>query len=188
MNTTPTESSRPAAALVAVRQLVEAMELDDVPIERCLMLAQRVARLLRDGVAQNWLDLEQRGYPEVIPAGELGYCGKYAFRFGADNKTVVRASLPQLEAMKRATEMVLAKTQVPAISGVAENFLAAGATKEIIKAVNFTITNAEKEAIFAAAAYARLRAALHRWAADTLIALELGNAAEGIFVTRSRAA
>lgn len=181
VNSTPTPASRAAAALATAKQLVNAMELEDAPIDRCLMLAQRLARLMRDADAQRWLDYEQRGYPETLPPNHLGSCGKYAFRFSGKGKIVARASLPALEATKRANELVLEKTNPPSVTGVAENFTVAGATKTVITAINATVMQARDNAVNANASYSRLRAMLHRWAADTLISLELGSAAEGIF-------
>jgi len=156
------------------------MELEDAAVERCLMLAQRLARLMRDTDAQRWLDYEQRGYPETLPAGHLGSCARYAYRFNGAN-VVTRASLPTLEAQKLANEIVLSKTQAPAVTGVAENYLVAGATKDVMTAINAGVREARDAFVNATNTYSQLRATLHRWASDTLIALELGTAAEGIF-------
>src|SRR5450755_2387278 len=125
MNSAPPAVSRVASALDTAKALINAMELDAAPIERCLMLAQRLARLMRDEDSQRWLDYEQRGYPEELPPGHLGKCGKYAYRFEG-GKVVTRAALPQLEATKQAYEVVLMKLSPPAVTGVAENFTVAG--------------------------------------------------------------
>lgn len=44
------------------------MEMEDLAVERYLMLAKRLARLMRDADAQAWLDLEMRGYPDGMPS------------------------------------------------------------------------------------------------------------------------
>jgi hypothetical protein len=180
MANSPSKTSRTASALEAARALVNAMEVEEAPIERCLMLAQRVARLLRDEDAQRWLDLEQRGYPKTLPKYHLGRCSPYALRFYADG-TMFQTSLPQLEAMKRANEVVLQKVQAPTITGTAENFTVASATKQVIAAIHTQVVATRNAYVSASETYARLRGGLHRWAADTLISLELGDAAEGIF-------
>ena len=144
------------------------------------MLAQRLARLMRDEDSQRWLDLEQRGYPEELPAGHLGKCSQYAYRF-AGAKVVTTGSLPFLETAKQAAEAVLHKTSPPAVSGMAADFVGAGATKIVIDSINASIKLARDTFVLASTNYSRQRAMLHRWATDMLISLELGDAAESIF-------
>lgn len=157
------------------------MELDDAPIERCLMLAQRLARLMRDEDSQRWLDLEQRGYPAELPSGHLGKCGQYAYRFSDGNKVVNSSSLPFLETAKQAAEAVLQKTSPPTVTGMAKDFVGAGATKAVLDSIDASIKLARDTFVLASTNYSRQRAMLHRWATDMLISLELGDAAEGIF-------
>jgi hypothetical protein len=156
------------------------MELDGAPIERCLMLAQRLARLMRDEDSQRWLDLEQRGYPDELPPGHLGNCSRYAYRFN-DGKVVTPGSLPYLETAKRAAEAVLEKTNPPTVTGMAKDFIGAGATKAVLDSINESIKLARDTFVLASTNYSRQRAMLHRWATDMLISLELGDVAEGIF-------
>lgn len=156
------------------------MELDDAAIEPCLMLAQRLARLMRDEDSQRWLDLEQRGYPAELPPGHLGNCAKYAYRF-KDSKVVTTGSLPFLETAKRAAEAVLEKTSPPTVTGMAKDFVGAGATRAVLESINDSIKLARDTFVVASENYSRQRAMLHRWATDMLISLELGDAAEGIF-------
>jgi hypothetical protein len=157
------------------------LEVEEAPIERCLMLAQRLARLTRDEDAQTWLGFEQCGYPPKVKADDLGACAKYAYRFDAKNVLAYTTSLPHLEANKRAAEVLLNKTQPPSITGTAENFTVARATKEVMGAAAQLLAAARDGFVTVSSSYATLRAGLHRWVADTLIALELGNIVEPIF-------
>jgi hypothetical protein len=172
--------SRKDAALSTVRALINAMEVDEAPIERCLMLAQRVARLMRDTDAQTWLDLEQRGYPADLRPGRLGSCGKYAYRF-SNGVVVVTSSLPEIEAEVQGALTVLNKLQTPAVNGTAENYIVAGATQQVMKVAAENLLTVKGYYVSAKTRFASMRGMLHRWAADTLIALELGNAVETIF-------
>jgi hypothetical protein len=67
MGNTP-RNNRRAHALTAAREFVDALESNTLPIEQCLMKAQRLARLLRNEHAQTWLDLETRGYLDRLLA------------------------------------------------------------------------------------------------------------------------
>lgn len=60
MNTTT--KSRLNEARIVATDLLQKMETSDLPIERNLLQAKRLARLLRDTDAQTWLDLEISGY------------------------------------------------------------------------------------------------------------------------------
>jgi hypothetical protein len=155
------------------------MEVEDAPVERCLMLAQRVARLMRDQDAQTWLDYEQRGYPASVD--NLGSCSEYAYRFGEGNTVVLRTSLPQLEAQKHAAKAVLDKVQAPTVTAPVENYLEAGATQQVMTSMTKVLAAARDAYVNSSNTYSTMRGCLHRWATDTLIALELGSAAEEIF-------
>jgi hypothetical protein len=153
-----------------------------VPIERCLMKAQRLARLLRDTDAQAWLDYETRGYPpEIDLRAELGYCAAYAFRWIASGNTIITTSLPEYEANVTATRAVLDKFQAPAITTPATNFLESSATKDVLQAITTQIIGARNAYSTAVSVFARMKSHLYRYAADTLVSLEFGDAAEGIF-------
>lgn len=183
---TMVDSRSPGTRLEQARQaataLVNAMELEDAPIDRCLMLAQRTARLMRDEDAQRWLDLETRGYTSTFQASTIGYCGKYVYRFDKNGQISFLNSLPDLETRKKSAEVILNKIQIPAL-GVAENFTVANATKELMKTAVQHLDAARQGFAASSTAYTTMRSALHQWATDTLIALELGEAAEDIFQT-----
>src|SRR4051812_23078942 len=106
----PSDPEKPGGRLQQARQaaqrLVDLLETGVAPIEQALMIAQRLARLLRDVEAQRWLDYEMSGYPdkasEVAP---LGHCAKYALRFFKDG-AVYDLSLPALETLASSAEQV----------------------------------------------------------------------------------
>lgn len=175
--------NRRTQALAVARELVDVLERESEPIERCLMRAQRLARLLRDAYAQTWLDYETRGYPEGISlSNELGPCAKYAYRVRA-NKEIYRDSLPKLEANVKAAEIILGKAQVPTINATADDYVASGATQLIIKHLAAQVKTHQSTYTAAVTQLARMRSHLYRYAVDTLVSLEFGDVAEDIFQT-----
>ncbi|HEU4411744.1 MAG TPA: hypothetical protein VFS43_41255 [Polyangiaceae bacterium] len=180
MSSTKSSNSRVETALTAARALVNALEVEDVPIEKCLMMAARLARLLRDSDAQTWIDLELRGYPPQTKPSQLGTCAKYANRW-FPNGDVFTPSLPSLEATKIASAAYIEKLQGPTVNVPTENYLAAGATEQVLKSIQKNLANARDALARTSGSFAAAKASLHRYAADTLIALELGSEAEGIF-------
>lgn len=182
-----TRGSRRAEARSAARELVEALE-DNAPIDRCLMKAQRLARLLRDSDAQLWLDHEMRGYPADFSLTRLGTSQKYAWRWLSTTQTILTTSLPDLEAQVRAAELVLSKMQAPNVTTTAANYLESSATTAVINAVMKGIIAARNRFSNAAAQFSRSRSHLYRYAADTLVSLEFGEVAEDIFQAARNAA
>lgn len=182
-----TRGSRRAEARLTARQLVEALE-DNAPIDRCLMKAQRLARMLRDSDAQLWLDHEMRGYPADFVLAKLGTSQKYAWRWLGATKTVLTTSLPDMEAQVRAAEMVLSKMQAPNVTTTAANYIESGATTAVITAISNGITSARDRYSNAVAQFSRSRSHLYRYAADTLVSLEFGEVAEDIFQAARNAA
>jgi len=81
-----TTQSRLAEARAVATELLQNMETEELPIERYLLQAKRLARLLRDSDAQLWLDLETRGYPDKFDISSLGDCLKYAKAAGRITK------------------------------------------------------------------------------------------------------
>lgn len=174
--------SRLAQAREAARRLVDMLETEDVPIEKCLMLGQRLARLLRDEDASRWLALELRGYPSDTNLNDLGTCAKYALRRLEDGKTY-QPSLPAIEAEAKAAEMVLNKLQSPAVNEPVANFTESRATQSVINSMNASVLAQKTIVVFWKSNFARQKSMLHQYASDTLIALELGDVAEDIFET-----
>lgn len=174
------KGSRRNEALIAARELVEALETD-APIDKCLMKAQRLARMLRDTDAQNWLEYEIRGYPSGFDLHLLGTSQKYAWRWLSATNSLLTTSLPEMEATVNATEIVLNKLQAPSITTTAENYVVSGATMKIIDDVVQKISFARNAFTNAVAQFSRMRSHLYRYAADTLVSLEFGDVAEDIF-------
>jgi hypothetical protein len=173
---------RRAQAKAVARELVDVLENETVAIDRCLMKAQRLARILRDSYAQTWLDHETRGYPADIQlAKALGPCAKYAFRWVASTNSVITVSLPALEAQMKAAEVLLSRLQGPTVTTTAANYLESGATTAVINAVQAQMTKARDAYSSAAAEFSRMKSHLYRYAADTLVSLEFGDVAEDIF-------
>jgi hypothetical protein len=173
------KGSRRAEARNVARELVEALE-SDATIDKCLMKAQRLARMLRDTDAQLWLDYETRGYPADFALSRLGTAKKYAWRWLPAQK-ILTASLPELEAKARAAEAVLNKIQATHITQTAANYLESRATTEVIGAVMKQIGAARDGYTAAVVQFSRMRSHLYRYAADTLVSLEFGDIAEDIF-------
>jgi hypothetical protein len=173
-------ANRRAEARIAARELVEALE-DNVAIDKCLMKAQRLARLLRDSDAQLWLDHEMRGYPPDFALKSLGTSQKYAWRWLADTKSVLTTSLPDMEARMRSAELVLSKMQAPTITTPTANYLESGSTTAVINTLTAQIAASREAYSNAAAQFSRMRSHVYRYAADTLVSLEFGEIAEDIF-------
>jgi hypothetical protein len=163
------------------RDLLRALEDDDASANQVLMKAQKLARLMRDEDAQEWLKFEMYGYPAKSDEVELGRCVEYAWRFnGAD--VAIRQSLPKLEAEFKAAEALLQKMQQwSAPNSPIENYLAAAATQKVLTSVA-AANNAMRQGYVATAdRYQRVRGSIHRYAVDALIAIELGDAVESTF-------
>lgn len=174
--------SRLNMARQTARELVDQLEGGSAPISDSLLKAKRLARLLRDSDAQTWLDYELCGYPARVDPTKLGGCLKYlqqANRLFPDGKTFA-PSLPALEATILAEQTALAAVKVPS-PGVVKNYLEAGATKEIIDKLNTQLAFAKIGYQNAVSNFNAVKAALHRYAVDAHLALELGDVAEGIF-------
>ena len=92
-----TKAGRLPLARQAVRELLDLLENEAVPVERPLMKAQRLARLMRDEDAQRWLALELGGYPSTFRPAQLGTCQEYCWRHLPDGGYYLK-SLPEVEA------------------------------------------------------------------------------------------
>src|SRR5580698_2615564 len=144
------------------------------------MLAQRLARLVRDEDAQKWLQLELHGYAPGTSSDELGTCARYALRWFPDGK-VYTESLPEIEARALGQQLVLERMPTATIGAPVENFIQSGATKDVMNSSTAGIVAARNALVVSKGALARMKAALHRYASDTLIALEFGDIAEDLF-------
>ncbi len=165
--------------------LLNDLETVTVKTEGILMKAKRLARLMRDGDAQRWLEYEMSGYPkEHFNPASLGTCEKYAKQSGridAEGKYYI-PSLPQLEAItegdKARSNALNQPTDQPLI---VENFTVKRATEEFLAnraSQQFTARKTYNESY---ALIVALRAAIHAYATDTYLAIEFGDVAQDIF-------
>ena len=177
----------PTTRLSAARQL--AMDLlDDIEtkgggISSIIMKTQRLARLLRDQDAQQWLELELKGYPVDFKVSSLGACRKYPESSGRLLGTSIycRDSLPDLEAKVAAAEQALKSSFLPSINNPINNFTAAGATEKIMKTGFQMLADCQKIYTDACRRFQSFKSGIHNYATETFIAIELGDAAEDIF-------
>jgi hypothetical protein len=175
-----TKAGRLPLARQAVRELLDLLENEAVPVERPLMKAQRLARLMRDEDAQRWLALELGGYPSTFRPAQLGTCQEYCWRHLPDGGYYLK-SLPEVEAEVKAGGDVLARFQPPAVGGIAANYLESGATNAVIARVAAYIKAYKSDFVSANRVFSALKAEIHRFAADVSLALELGDVAEEMF-------
>lgn len=181
--------SRLEMARQTAAELLEQLETGSTPISESLMRAKRLARLLRDEDAQQWLDLETKGYPGDFDFGRLGSCQRYAVEGGrltADSKYYPQ-SLPVIEAEFRAAEAALssAGATTPHPPKV-DNYIEAGATIKVLQTAQTYAASQRASYAIRSGLYASMRAALHSYATDASLALELGDAAEEIFEAARR--
>lgn len=172
--------SRIDEARQAARDLVAALEDHATPIAQVLMKGQKLARLLRDADAQMWLEYESTGYPQTAQGVVLGHCGKYALRFFKDG-TMYMPSLPELEARMKAAEAQLSRLQPASMSSPIKDYLVAGATQQVLASVSTQNARLSEAFVAASTAYQKMRGSIYTYAVDTLIAVELGDAAESVF-------
>lgn len=171
------------------RKISEAL-LDDLEssaskIDAILMRAKRLARLMRDSDAQVWLDLETKGYPDEFGFSELGSCIKYATsggRIDLKNSKYYPQSLPTIEANAESDEALLNSLRTAkAPTTKVKDFLEKNAT-EALMATQLKLQNQQKKNYASSKAlYSSMKAAIHNYATDTYLAVELGDVAEDIF-------
>lgn len=165
--------------------LLDDLENSKLSIDPILMKAKRLARLMRDSDAQIWLDLETRGYPENFVFSELGSCQKYAVSGGRiDFKTSKYwpQGLPELEANTESEEAVIASLRnSKALTTKATNFIEKSATEQLMVTQLRIQTNQKKKYASTKALYSSMKSAIHNYATDTYLAVELGDVAQDIF-------
>ncbi len=175
--------SRLSEARAVANDLLQKIETTNLPIERHLFQAKRLARLIRDTDAQIWLDLEIAGYKNGFNVKSLGNCLRYAEASGrvtSDGKYYL-TSLPRLEADCAADNQRVDGATPKAPTGTAENYVVAAATTKMISD-QFAALNAIKEVYLKhVELLSSLKAAVHSYVTDTLISIEFGDVAESIF-------
>lgn len=174
--------SRVDEARSTVRELLNEMESQDLALERYLMKAKKLARLLRDSDAQKWLDFELKGYTDNFLFSELGTCRRYAESGGrlADGK-YWKMSLTSLEARCRADEATLSSFNANQSLAVAENFVVARATAQLMT-TQANLLNGIKSAYQQnASRLSALKGSIHSYATECFLAIEFGDVAQDIF-------
>ncbi|RKF36178.1 hypothetical protein BCY88_36645 [Paraburkholderia fungorum] len=177
------KSALDAARATAI-QLLDAMETEDLPVERYLMLAKRLARLMRDNDGQTWLGLETTGYPSSFDISKLGDSALYATRVGRitpDGQQYYTASLPQLEGEYFAQKIRLESAAPKAATGSAQDFLVANATQRMFNNQSVAFNELKEAYVKTSALFTAFKGALHSYATDALISLQFGDVAESIF-------
>ncbi|MEE4375806.1 hypothetical protein V2J67_25945 [Pseudomonas alliivorans] len=163
--------------------LLDDLETSSVPVERILMRAKRLARLMRDTEAQLWLDYETKGYPKKFSFNILGSCKAYAVssgRLNLDTKTYVLSGIPQLEAKVYGAQVSLDGFSPSAAGGV-KDFLEKKATEELLSG-QLRLHRENKETYASCKAdFVAMLVGIHNYATDMYLALELGDAAQDIF-------
>lgn len=165
--------------------LLDDLENSKLPIDPILMKSKRLARLMRDTDAQTWLDLETKGYPEGFSLSELGSCLKYAESGGRIDTTTSKywvKSLPEIEANTESEEAQLAslRTSKSSASKVT-NFIEKNATEALMVTQLKVQENQKENYASTKALFSSLKSAIHNYATDTYLAVELGDVAEDIF-------
>jgi hypothetical protein len=174
--------SRIDEARSAVRELLNEIESQDFPVERYLMKAKRLARLLRDLDAQKWLDYELKGYPDKLSFSELGTCKRYAESGGrlTDGK-YWQLSLPSLEARCKADEATLSSFNVNQPLAVAENFVVARATAELMSKQTNLLNRKKSDYQQNVSLLSSLKGSIHSYATECYLAIEFSDIAQDIF-------
>lgn len=181
MNTA--QHSRMSEARSVATELLRQIETEDLPVERVLFQAKRLARLMRDGDAQTWLDLETRGYPDKFDTSILGSCLQYATaggRITSEGKYYL-PSLPRLEADCASERGRVENANVTKATGTAANYLVADATIKMLHDQIEAFAVLKKLYLDNVTLFYALKASIHNYVTDTLIALEFGDVAQSIF-------
>lgn len=179
--------SRLNEARILVAQLLNELEGSSATIEHILMKGLRLARLTKDGNAQAWLGFEMRGYQDGFKLSDIGYCKKYAFISGRlkkqenGNISYTFASLPEVEAQATSLQLRFDQTQFvqPALN--ARNYTEKSATEALINSQSQKLYELQKSLVATKSRLASLKSAIHSFATDVQIAVELGDAAQDIF-------
>ncbi|MDI3457722.1 hypothetical protein P7F69_12350 [Pseudomonas aeruginosa] len=182
-------SSRVDEARRVAIELLDNLEGSPSKIDTVLMKAKRLSRLMRDPDAQNWLDLETRGYPDNFVFSELGTCLKYAAAGGGGGGRVdlkeskyYKGSLPAIEAESDSDEALLNSLRVArAPTESVKDFIEKNAT-EALMATQLKLQIQQRERYSKnKSLFSSLKSAIHNYATDAYLAVELGDVAEGVF-------
>ncbi len=176
-NTRTGEASAVAAALL------DDLETSSQSVDKILMRAKRLARLMRDSDAQLWLDYETKGYPENFNFSCLGSCESYAISSGRLDPVegkYHKQSLSKIEADVYGAQISLDRFSPTAV-GAVKDHTEKRATSALL-GHQFKIQEEHKDFYSGyKAMMVSFMAGLHNYATDMYLALELGDAAQDIF-------
>ncbi|WP_130909717.1 hypothetical protein [Pseudomonas sp. Sample_9] len=177
------QNTRISEARSVAASLLDDLENSSSTIDKVLMRAKRLARLMRDEDAQLWLDYETKGYPDAFNFSKLGSCTKYAIasgRYDVARGEYTTQSLSEIEAMVAGAHLSLS-TFSPVAIGAVKDFLEKNATEQLLSS-QFKIQKAHKENYSNhKSTLVSLISGVHNYATDMYLALELGDAAQDIF-------
>jgi hypothetical protein len=177
------KSTRISEARSVAASLLDDLETSSLSVDKILMRAKRLARLMRDADAQLWLDFETKGYPKDFAFDSLGSCEIYAISSGrydavAGNYHVL--SLPETEARVYGAQKTLDSFS-PVAVGAVKDFLEKKATEQLLgDQIRMQRANKDNYTSYKGL-FVSLMAGLHNYATDMYLALELGDAAQDIF-------
>ena len=177
------KNTRISEARSVAASLLDDLESSSSSVDKVLMRAKRLARLMRDADAQLWLDYETKGYPKAFAFNSLGSCEAYATssgRFDKDTGTYRTQSMPEIEAIVYGAQVSLDSFS-PVAVGAVKDFTEKNAT-ELLLGSQIKIQKANKDSYSGfKSVFISLIAGLHNYATDMYLALELGDAAQDIF-------
>jgi hypothetical protein len=165
--------------------LLDDLENSSSNVDAILMKAKRLARLMRDSDAQYWLDLETKGYPSKFSFSELGSCKDYAVsggRLDLESSKYFLQSLPEIEANAESEEALLNSLKTSrAPTTKVKDFVEKRATEALMVTQLKLQQNQKKNYASSKSLFSSMKAAIHNYATDTYLAVELGDAVEDIF-------
>lgn len=158
-------------AIKSSEQLLNEIEIMELPIEKFLMKAKRIAQLIEDKEAQKWFDFELNGYPEDFDFSGLGKCCKYittgkrsqsCFIFYSD-------SAPKFESMMYTSKIFI------------DSNMKINDTKNVMEDNLKLLVSTQEKYFKYNEILSSIRSSIHSYTADVLISLKLGNISENIF-------
>lgn len=176
-------STRISEARSVASALLDDLEASSLSIDKILMRAKRLARLMRDTDAQLWLDYETKGYPSNFNFKSLESCEKYAIssgRYNVSEGTYRAHSLSELEARVYGAQVTLDSFSPVAVGSV-KDFLEKNATEKMLdQQIKIQTSNKNVYSDYKSL-FVSYIAGIHSYATDMYLALELGDAAQDIF-------
>jgi hypothetical protein len=145
------------------KDILDDLEINQLPISPILMKTMRLARILHDTEAQNWINYEIKGYPEDFNPEDLGcykkyFCKPYFFEY-TDSKKKLILSLPSLESFIHDITI--------------EDFMTTKSTDNVIWAIDIRHGLIHQ--------YQEEKLAIHTYVSEVFLSLSIGDIVENIF-------